>query len=233
MSSDIPMSVDREFIEYVRRVVIDWYRVYGDRDLPWRKTSDPWSVLVATILLRVTARSRVVNVYSGLLAKYPNPSSLAYARILDVEELIKPIGLHRVRARQLVELAKALIEKYNGQIPCSRSELIKLPGIGDYTASVILLRVCKQPESLLDTNTVRVYERLFNYKLTKHNPYRDKGLMSILEELIPRDPEEAYEFNLGVMDLGFRICRGEPRCVECPLRSRCNYYSVSARNYNY
>ncbi len=86
---------------------------------------------------------------------------------------------------------------------------------------------CKQPEPLLDTNTVRVYERLFNYKLTKHNPYRDKGLMSILEELVPRDPEEAYEFNLGVMDLGFRICGGEPRCVECPLRSRCNYYSVS------
>jgi A/G-specific adenine glycosylase len=135
------MSVDREFIEYVRRVVIDWYRVYGDRDLPWRKTSDPWSVLVATILLRVTARSRVVRAYSDLLAKYPNPSSLAYARIGDVEELIKPIGLHRVRAKQLVELAKALIEKYNGQIPCSRSELIKLPGIGDYTASVILLRV--------------------------------------------------------------------------------------------
>jgi len=233
LSSDIPMSVDREFIEYVRRVVIDWYRVYGDRDLPWRKTSDPWSVLVATILLRVTARSRVVNVYSGLLAKYPNPSSLAYARILDVEELIKPIGLHRVRARQLVELAKALIEKYNGQIPCSRSELIKLPGVGDYTASVILLRVCKQPEPLLDTNTVRVYERLFNYKLTKHNPYRDKGLMSILEELIPRDPEEAYEFNLGVMDLGFRICRGEPRCVECPLRSRCKILLSLARNYSY
>jgi len=233
LSSDIPMSVDREFIEYVRRVVIDWYRVYGDRDLPWRKTSDPWSVLVATILLRVTARSRVVNVYSGLLAKYPNPSSLAYARIGDVEELIKPIGLHKVRAKQLVELAKALIEKYNGQIPCSRSELIKLPGIGYYAASVILLRVCRQPEPILDTNTVRVYERIFNYKLTKHNPYRDKGLMSILEELIPRDPEEAYEFNLGVMDLGFKICKWKPRCMECPLRSRCKYYSVYARNQDY
>jgi A/G-specific adenine glycosylase len=188
LSSNIPMDVDREFIEYVRRVVIDWYRVYGDRYPPWKGTSDPWSVLVATILLRVTVRSRVVSVYSGLLAKYPNPSSLACARIGDVEELVKPIGLHRVRARQLVELAKTLIEKYNGQIPCSRSELIKLPGVGDYTASVILLRVCKQPEPLLDTNTVRVYERLFNYKLKKQNPYRDKGLMSILEDLIPRDP---------------------------------------------
>jgi len=227
------MDVNREFIEYVRRVVIDWYRVCGDRYLPWRETSDPWSVLVATILLRVTARSRVVRAYSDLLAKYPNPSSLAYARIGDVEELIKPVGLHRVRARQLVELAKALIEKYNGQIPCSRSELIKLPGVGEYTASVILLRVCKQPEPLLDTNTVRVYERLFNYKLKKHNPYRDKGLMSILEELIPRDPEEAYEFNLGVMDLGFKVCRKAPSCVECPLRSKCKHYSLHAKNKNY
>lgn len=172
-----------------------------------------------------------MSVYSDLLAKYPNPSSLACERIGDVEELVKPIGLHRVRAKQLVELAKALIEKYDGQVPCSRSDLTKLPGIEDYAASVVLLRVCKQPEPLLDTNTARVYERLFNYRLTKRNPYRDKGLMSMREKLIPRDPEEAYEFNLGVMDLGFRICRSKPRCVECPLRSKCKYYSVSARNY--
>ena len=221
------IELSEGFIHEVRRRVIEWFREKGDRELPWRRTRDAWAIVLAAMLLRVTRRDVVARVYNKLLERYPDPKAMASASVEEVREAIRPLGLYNVRAKQLVELARALVERFNGRVPCDREMLLELPGIGDYAASVILLRACNQPTPLLDSNTVRVYERLLGYKTRAQNPYRDELLVKLAEALTPRDPEEAYEFNLGVMDLGFKVCTTRSRCFECPLRDLCYYYATS------
>jgi A/G-specific adenine glycosylase len=195
------LLLDRARVEEFRRRVVEWYEVYGNMDLPWRRTRDGWAVLVAASMLRQTTVKQVAKVYGEFLRRYPSPHSLLAASEDEVRELIRPLGMEHRRARQIVELARVLVQRFGGRVPCSREVLKELPGVGDYVASEVLLRVCGQVEPLLDRNTVRVVERVFGVRSARRNPYRDPAMWSLARSLVPEDPELAEKFSFGVFDL--------------------------------
>ncbi len=208
-----------------QEAVIEWYRSHGDRSLPWRATRDPWAVLVAAFLLRKTTTSQVVGVYEEFLKHYPSPRALLSASEDEVKRIIQPLGIEHVRARHLKELAEHVERRFEGRIPCSKEELKKLPGVGDYTASEVLLAACGRPEPLLDRNMIRVIERVFSVRSSRSRPHTDPQLWHFARTLVPRDPELAREFNYGVLDLARKICTaGSPKCTTCPLTHICDHY---------
>ncbi|MET1160515.1 MAG: A/G-specific adenine glycosylase [Thermoprotei archaeon] len=199
----------------IARLVIEWYRSSGSRELPWRKSRDPWHVLLAELLLCRTTTRQVEKIYEELIARYPSPVELSKASVNELYNLLKPLGLHS-RAKQLVELAKILVEKYNGKPPCIKEELIRLPGIGEYSASLYLLIVCRKESYPIDSNIARVLSRIYcvfeEYELLK----------SILKRIAPRNHNEFVELILGLIDLGRIVCKPrKPRCGICPLKNIC------------
>lgn len=200
--------------------------MYGDRGLPWRVRVDGWAVLVAGVLLKRTTVRQVMKVYEEFLGRFPTPNALAEASEDEVWALLKPLGL-RHRAKQLIELARALVERFGGAVPCSFEELKSLPGVGDYIASEAVLRVCREPAPLLDINIVRVLRRVFGIEPSKGNPYEDSALLGIAKELTPRDSAEAEELAYGVMDLARKVCKARsPLCAECPVKDICKWFSA-------
>jgi A/G-specific adenine glycosylase len=142
----------------------------------------------------------------------------------EVRELIRPLGMEHRRARQIMELARVLVQRFGGRVPCSREMLKELPGVGDYIASEVLLRACGQAEPLLDRNTVRVVERVFGARSARRNPYRDPAMCSLARSLVPEDPELAEKFSFGVFDLARKVCTVKrPECGTCPIRDLCSY----------
>jgi len=213
-------SKARDFVERI----ISWYRKYGCHDLPWRRTSDPWAVLVAAFLLRKTTSKQVLRVYSRFLEKFPTPEAVLKADEAEIRELIRPLGIEHQRARHLKEVARAVVKNYGGKVPCSKEELKKLPGVGEYIASEVLLVAYGQPEPLLDRNMIRVLERVFSIRSSKKRPHTDPELWRFAKMLVPRDPRLAKEFNYGVLDFARQVCLARrPKCSLCILRSLCAY----------
>ena len=220
------LSFDRAKVEEFRRRIVEWYETYGDRDLPWRRAKDGWSVLVAAFMLRKTTVEQVVRVYGEFMRRYPTPQSLLTASEGEVRELIRPLGIEHQRAKHLVELAKVLVQRFGGRVPCSKEELKKLPGVGDYIASEVLLRTCGQAEPLLDRNMIRVIERVFGVRSAKKRPHTDPAMWSFTRLLVPKDPEPAEKFNFGVLDFARKVCTAEkPYCSTCPIKDICNCFS--------
>ncbi|MEM4640469.1 MAG: hypothetical protein QXT93_11400 [Thermofilum sp.] len=216
--------------EVFRQRIIEWYRLFGDRNLPWRVTDDPWAVLVAAFMLRKTTTEQVLKVYGEFIKRYPTPQSLMDADVRELEELIRPLGIEHKRARHLIELAEHIVRRFGGTIPCSREKLLELPGIGDYIASEVLLATCYQPEPLLDRNMIRVLERVFGIRSSKPRPHTDPVLWNFAKLLVPKSPLEARHFNYGVLDFARKVCKARsPLCGECPLTSICDYFSNYAR----
>lgn len=215
---------DSAVVEEFRRRVIAWYEECGCRHLPWRNVRDGWAVLVASLLLRKTTVAQVVGVYEEFLRRFPSPQSLLSASEGDVESIIKPLGIHQ-RAKLFKKLARVLVERFGGRVPCSRRELESLPGVGSYAASEVLLRACGRPEPLLDRNMIRVIERVFGAASLKKRPHTDPELWALARKLVPENPEDAEKFNFGVLDLARKVCRARgPRCGECPVGDLCRHF---------
>jgi len=205
-------------------VMVEWYRLHGDKDLPWRATSDPWAVLVAALLLRKTAVRQVVGVFGEFLRRWPSPRELAGAAVEEVEEVLRPLGMEKVRARLFKRLAEELLSKYGGEVPLSLDELKELPGVGDYAAREVLVAVAGAAEPLLDRNAARVLERVFGVRSRRQRPHTDPALWEFAKRLVP--PESPREYNFGLLDFARKICTARsPRCETCPLASCCRYYA--------
>jgi len=208
--------------EAFQSAVIAWYRKHGDRNLPWRSAGDGWAVLVAAMLLRKTTTSQVMKVYGEFLRRYPTPAALASASVEELREFLKPLGIENQRALLFKRLAEKLAEL--GGVPCDRDALKRLPGVGDYAASEVLLVACGRPEPLLDRNMTRVLQRVFGVRPSKSRPHTDPEMWALARSLVPQDPELAKELNFGVLDLARKICTArKPKCGECPLRGICRH----------
>jgi A/G-specific adenine glycosylase len=205
--------------------IIKWYDEHGDRNLMWRSTRDPWTVLVAALLLRKTTATQVEKTLPEFVRRFPSPKSLLSAQQEEIEEVLKPLGMQRVRARLFLRLAGELVRKHGGEVPSSRDELESLPGVGSYAASEVLLRAYRRPEPLLDRNAIRVLERVFGVRSSKKRPHTDPELWSLARKMLPEDPEEAEKFSYGVLDLARKVCRARrPRCFECVLKDMCLHH---------
>jgi A/G-specific adenine glycosylase len=212
-----------ERILRIQSLLLDWFSTNG-RKLPWRETTDPYSVLIAEKLLQQTSlRTSVIEVYFQFIKKYPTPYQLSNANIIDVQKLIQPLGLH-YRARELIIMAEQICCQFGCNIPETLSALLSIFGIGDYTARAILCFAYLQDVPVVDTNIARILIRVLDIPgKPPTNPSRNRKLIEIMEKLIPFG--NAQYFNWGLIDLGALICKStNPHCEDCPLNNFCAFY---------
>jgi A/G-specific adenine glycosylase len=206
---------------FVRRL-LRWYRTHR-RDLPWRRTRDPYRVLVSEIMLQQTQVPRVIPKYREFLRAYPSIRALAAASVDQVRETWYPLG-YNIRPVRLHAIAREVVTRFDGKIPGDRKTLLGLKGIGPYTAGAVLAFAYGRRVPLVDVNVRRVLQRVF-YGL---KPARDGWLWRVAAALLPR--RAVYDFNQGLMDLGATTCVARaPRCPVCPMRTICRAYPLLAR----
>lgn len=211
---------DELLIFNIQEGLFAWFEVSG-RSFPWRETKDPYKILIAEKLLQKTSvRPYLVEAYIEIIGKYPTINDLAEAKVEDVLNLVKPLGLH-YRAKELINLAQVIQIEHCGIIPRDIESLLRLPGVGDYTARALLCFGFGEDVPIVDTNVARILHRLFDLpgKLSS-NPARKKSLIEMAGRLIPQ--EGARDFNFAVLDLGALLCIStNPLCGDCPLSSFC------------
>ena len=185
------------------------------RDLPWRRTNDPWRVLVSEVMLQQTSVARVLPKYEAFLEAFPTPGALAEAPLGDALRLWSGLGYPR-RCRNLQATAVVLHEQFDDQMPSSIDELLKLPGIGQYTARAVLAFAYRLDVAVVDVNVSRVLSRLEGV------PMKARALQTFADELVPQGL--GWEWNQVMMDFGARQCTVRtPLCDSCPVRTQCKY----------
>ena len=202
---------------FTRKLLAWWSR--AARDLPWRRTRDPYRVLVSEFMLQQTQVSRVEEYYPRFLERFPNLRSLASAPARAVREEWEGLGYY-ARARNLHRLAKQ-VSGVRCQVPDDPEELLKLPGIGPYTAGAIASFAYEKPVPAVDTNVSRVYRRVF-FGRRERGEVRSAAIWDLARVLTPRNGKRAWNYNQAVMELGALICVARtPKCPECPVRPVC------------
>jgi len=198
-----------------QRRLIAWYRQHG-RDLPWRRTRDPYAILVSEIMLQQTQVQRALHYYEKFLSRYPTAEELARAEETQVRETWEGLGYY-ARARHLQQAAQKIVTDHHGQFPKTYQELTALPGVGPYTAGAVLSFAFHHDAAILDTNAARVLRRFFALPAERQTT---RALWEVARRVTP--PGQAHLFNQAIMDLGATICVARtPRCTLCPLRRLC------------
>lgn len=216
-SHHLPSYSKKEFA----KLLLKWWQL-NKRDFPWRKTSDPYEILIAEMLLRKTTAKQVSLAFIKFMSAYPDAKALSSAPEEKIKDLIRPLGMEHKRTTLLKTVANELIQKYAGTVPVSREELIKLPGVGPYVANAVLCFAYGKDLPLVDTNAIRVFKRVFDFKSRKHRIKDDPTFWEFVANAIP--PGKAKEFNLAVIDFAHQICTlRSPKCSLCPLRAICKY----------
>lgn len=203
--------------------LLDWWNPIRF-DYPWRKTSDPYKVLISELMLRKTTRKQVKRIFKEFFLKYPTVKALFVADIESIKDTIKSLGMQHTRAIALKKLAEIVVKEYDGKIPRKRQLLEKLPGVGLYTANAVLCLVYGKDVPLLDTNTARVLKRVFSLKSSRKRFRDDPEMWNAVSLLIPKGG--ARNFNLAILDFAATICLPtKPRCAICPVLRICDYSS--------
>lgn len=217
-SVTLDVSAKRRF----QQRLLKWYREHG-RDLPWRKTSNPYHILVSEVMLQQTQVDRVIPKYHEFLERYPSFEELAEAPVADVKKTWYPLG-YNVRPERLHSIACETVERYGGKLPNEADELLSFKGIGRYTAGAIRSFAFNEDAPILDTNVIRVLHRVF---VATGDPKTQKTMLwEMSEALIPRG--KGYDFNQAIMDFGATVCTArDPYCLLCPMKSLCKTYPYS------
>lgn len=185
------------------------------RDLPWRRTRDPWRVLVSEVMLQQTSVARVLPKFETFLDEFPTPVALAQAPLGDALRLWTGLGYPR-RCRNLREAAIAITTQHGGEFPRSLEELLALPGIGQYTARAVLAFAFDENVAVVDTNVSRVLSRLEGRSMSA------RTLQELADSLVPEGL--GWEWNQVIMDFGARVCVARsPLCGECALSRLCTW----------
>jgi A/G-specific adenine glycosylase len=202
-----------------RRRLLAWFRRHG-RDLPWRRTRDPYQVLVSEIMLQQTQVARVQEFYGDFLAAFPTVQALAAAEPAQVRERWDGLGYYR-RAANLHRLAREVVRAHEGELPEDLAALQALPGIGRYTAGAVMSFAFERPTAAVDTNVGRVIRRVFHPRLPRGGRH-DHRVWETAERLVPRRGPSAWAFNQAIMELGALVCTARvKRCGVCPVAAGC------------
>ena len=186
-----------------------WYARHG-RDLPWRRTRDPYAILVAEVMLQQTQVDRIAPRWKAWLEQFPTLRDLAAASRADVIRAWQGLG-YNLRAVRLHEIARQVTDEGGGALPRTLDGLLALRGIGRYTAGAVACFAYEQPVSMVDTNVRRVLGRVFAPSL---------AVDEVADVVLP--PHAAYAWNQALMDLGATLCRADrPLCLVCPLLNLC------------
>jgi A/G-specific adenine glycosylase len=215
------LRLDATTVRAFQQRLLAWYGKHG-RNLPWRRTRNPYRVLVSEIMLQQTQVGRVIPKYHEFLRRYPTMQSLAVARVKDVRRLWYPLG-YNARPVRLRQIARETLARYGGRLPDSDERLRTLPGIGRYTAGAILAFAYGRDAAVLDTNVRRVLRRVFVGNRRARHLRGDGPFWELATRLVPRG--RAYDFNQALMDFGATLCTARrPGCPRCPLQSLCASY---------
>ena len=211
--------MDKRRVNAIRGKLLSWYAVEA-RDLPWRRTIDPYAILVSEFMLQQTRVETVLRYYEPFLDRFPTLRALAGAPIDDVLKAWEGLGYYR-RAHNLHRAAQVVASEHGGTVPRTVKELRALPGIGPYTAAAVASIAFGLDEPVLDGNVIRVVSRLFRIGGDPTTAKTRKALLGVASQLTSAG--DASHVNQGLMDLGARICLPRsPRCHECPIASECN-----------
>ena len=201
-----------------RARLLAWYRQFG-RDLPWRRTTDPYHILVSEVMLQQTQVDRVLPKYHEWLEKYPSLEALAGAPEREVAATWYPLG-YNVRPRRLQSIAREAVTRYGGRLPDDEATLRSFKGIGPYTAGAVLSFAFGKRAAILDTNVARVLFRVFVGHGDAKSHRMEKHLWNLSRAVLPR--RDVFDFNQALMDFGATVCNArKPACLVCPMHRFC------------
>lgn len=220
-AASVPIAPAR--LAHVRRSLLEWMRT-ARRGFFWRNPDvSPFALLVTEILLSRTRAQSVEPVAMRLLARFPEATDLAHADIGEVALILRPLGLHRKRALRLVECARQLLSRLDGEVPRSPAELMTLPYVGRYTANAVACFAFGRRRAVIDANVSRVYQRLFSLPTPPARLSAADQLWEFGRRVLPRSGLAAKEFNWAILDLGGMVCTPRrPSCVLCPVAFTCD-----------
>jgi A/G-specific adenine glycosylase len=205
--------------------VLDWFSMHG-RAFVWRHQHDPYAILLAELMLHRTQARQVEPIYLRFLERFPTLQALAVAEEAEVLQMLAPLGLGW-RLAKIMPMARLLVDRYSGEVPCDRDALLSLPGVGPYVADAVRVLAFDEPGVFIDTNTVRVAGRYFGFP-THAESRRRRPVREAIARLI--DQRRSRESNLALLDLAALLCHpGRPLCDQCPVLMCCRYGSGSER----
>jgi A/G-specific adenine glycosylase len=195
------------------RKLLRWYGQHA-RDLPWRRTRDPYRVIVSEFMLQQTQVARVAEFYPRFLKRFPTVYDLAKAKPRAVREAWEGLGYY-ARASNLHALARVVSKTMEGKLPNDPEALDDLPGVGRYTAGAVACFAYEKPVAAVDTNVKRVLERAF----------KTNDVWGLAASIVPKNGKRAWRFNQALMELGALVCTARsPKCPRCPVRNECRYW---------
>ncbi len=201
----------------IRDGLLGWFKEHA-RDLPWRRTRDPYAILVSEVMLQQTQVDRVLPYYTRFLERFPTVEDLATAATSDVIRIWSGLGYNR-RAVNLQRAARAVVDELGGSFPDDPAELKKLPGIGAYTAGAIAAFAHERDVAFLDTNMRRVISRV----IFGTESARESEALEAANALVP--PGHGWTWNQALIEFGALQCTARrPACIVCPLRDECAAY---------
>jgi A/G-specific adenine glycosylase len=201
-----------------RRRLLAWYGRHA-RDLPWRRSTDPYRVWLSEVMLQQTTVAMAAPHFERFTQALPTVERLAAADESQVLRLWEGLGYYR-RARALHAAARLIVTEHGGEVPRNVATLMRLPGIGRYTAGAIASQAFDVPAPILEANTVRLFSRLVGYRDDPTKGAGQRVLWQTAEELLPR--KGAARFNQALMELGSLVCTpAAPRCDSCPVTAHC------------
>ena len=205
-------------IKQIQASLLKWFKA-SQRDLPWRKTYDPYQVWISEIMLQQTQVKTVLPYFDRWMKTLPSITHVAQAPEDQILKLWEGLGYYS-RARNLQKAAKLIVEKHEGVFPSSYDAILALPGVGCYTAGAISSIAFNQNEPLVDGNVIRVLSRLFLYTENTRLPKAVQQMWEWAEAVLPAG--QARYFNQAMMELGALICSPKsPQCAVCPLQAVC------------
>ena len=207
--------------------LLNWYRENG-ADLPWRRQPTPYQVWLSEVMLQQTQVETVIPYFMRFVRAFPTIEALAAAPLDDVLKLWEGLGYYS-RARNLHRAARIVVNERAGAMPSTVEELLKLPGIGRYTAGAIASIAFGRAAAVVDGNVIRVFTRLLDMRDDINQAATQETLWRLSDEWLPA--QDAGEYNQALMELGQRVCRSkQPLCSACPIQAHCRACSAGTQN---
>lgn len=211
----------------ISSILLHWYAL-NKRYLPWRNTRNPYHIWVSEVILQQTRINQGLAYYNNFIIRFPDVHSLANADINEVLKAWEGLGYYS-RARNMHKAAKQVVDNHNARFPTTYNELLKLSGIGDYTASAIASIAFGEAVAVLDGNVYRVLSRLFNNNQAINTSKSQKTYKALANELL--NIEHPGQYNQAIMEFGALHCTpAKPQCITCPLQANCLAYKYKTVN---
>ncbi|MBK5194524.1 MAG: A/G-specific adenine glycosylase [Proteiniphilum sp.] len=202
--------------------LLNWYKEHK-RQLPWRETSDAYSIWISEVILQQTRIAQGEDYFLRFMERFPNVQMLAEAEEEEVLKLWQGLGYYS-RARNMHAAAKQIVGRFDGTFPNAYSDILSLKGVGEYTAAAISSIAFNEPRAVVDGNVQRVIARLFAIESSIHTSAGKKSIAEIAQSLIAEESPGSY--NQALMDFGSMVCTPtQPRCTDCLLQDYCAAYA--------